>query len=207
MQNPSPKSALRKQLLTARAALDPARRAECSRLIAEQLLADKAWAAAKSVMAYCSFPEEVATEMILARALRQGKRLLLPRCIAGENRFEAVEVRDLETDLAPTAFHGLVEPLPGLKGTERPEGLDMILVPGIAFDRRGFRIGFGAGMYDKFLSANSDPYRVALAFSLQVVEEVPIDTHDEPMHAILTEEGWIDTRALPDPNMSSERTL
>ncbi|HUT25895.1 MAG TPA: 5-formyltetrahydrofolate cyclo-ligase, partial [Sumerlaeia bacterium] len=120
------------------------------------------------------------------------KRLALPRCIRGESRFEAHWITDPRRDLVPGILPGLMEPRENARACRGAKPFDLIIVPGIAFDRRGYRIGFGAGMYDRFLVSHLDSRRLALAYSLQIVDHVPADPHDLPVHAILTEEGMIE---------------
>lgn len=181
-------------MLALRAALAPEARRACDDEIARLLFASPRWRASHAVMAYCSFPDEVETRPILERALSEGKRLFLPRRIPREKRFEAVEARDLQRDLAPTSFRGLVEPLPALPSepasSSPATSIDLIILPGIAFDREGYRLGFGAGMYDKFLAVRPAPWRLAIAYSVQIVDHLPRDPHDIPVQAILTENGW-----------------
>jgi len=189
---PASKSELRRMMLERRASIAPDRRRDWNRRIEEQILGSALWRAAHAVMAYCSLPDEAATQGILAAAVETGKRLLLPRRVPGRKRFEAVEVRDLERDLAPTSLRGLVEPLLGPPPYENANTVDLIIIPGVAFDRRGLRLGFGGGMYDRFLAECPAPYRLALAYSIQIIDETPRSNHDESVHGILTEEGWID---------------
>ena len=185
------KQALRKRVAAQRAAIAPPRRRDWDARIQEALLAHERWRRASAVMAYCSMPEEVGTRAILEDALARNKRLLLPRCVPGEKRFEAVEVRDLERDLTPGRFRGLLEPLRELPAWSGDDELDLIVVPGVAFDRAGRRLGFGAGMYDRFLAQHPKPWRVGLAYELQVLDAVPSDDYDVAVHAVLTEKGFL----------------
>lgn len=201
------KSLIRRELISRRAAVSPQERLDWSERIRARLLALKAWRDTESVLAYCSMPKEVATQGILEAALREGKQLFLPRCRAGCSHFEAVEVHDLAADLEPGPLRNLMQPLaslPALKTSENglkpalqtsQNGFDLVLVPGVAFDRLGHRIGFGAGMYDRFFDANPLPHRLALAFSFQVVDHIPAAPHDLPVHGILTEKGLIEVRS------------
>ena len=87
------------------------------------------------------------------------------------------------------------EPDPGRDDPIDSSALDLVLVPGLAFDRRGWRVGFGAGLYDRFLFGVRAP-RVALAFSLQLVDSLPVEPHDEPVDWIVTEGETIACRAI-----------
>jgi len=210
------KSLIRRELISRRAAVSPQERVDWSERIQAHLLTLKSWREAERVLAYCSMPKEVATQGILEAALREGKSLFLPRCRVGCPHFEAVKVRDLAGDLEPGPLRNLMQPLAslpalragenglkpalqtsenGLKPALQTSGneFDLVVVPGVAFDRRGYRIGFGAGMYDRFFDGNPLPYRLALAFAFQVVDHIPAAAHDLPVHGILTEKGLIET--------------
>jgi len=210
------KSVIRRELISRRAAVSPQERLDWSERIRAHLLALKSWREAERVLAYCSMPKEVATQGILEAALREGKQLFLPRCRVGCPHFEAVKVRNLAADLEPGPLRNLIQPLASLPALQTSEnglepalqtsedglkpalqtsenGFDLVLVPGVAFDRRGYRIGFGAGMYDRFFDANPLPHRLALAFCFQVVDHIPAAPHDLPVHGILTEKGLIET--------------
>jgi 5-formyltetrahydrofolate cyclo-ligase len=192
---PSEKQTLRKQMLALREGIDPDRRAEWNARIQKQLLASAAWRDAHVVMAYFSMPEEAATDQILRAALSEGKTLALPRCVPNASCFEAVVVRDIERDLEPGAFRKLLEPRSDLAPLPSATPPDLVLAPGVAFDRRGMRLGFGGGMYDRYLETHPEPQRIALAYSIQILDAVPTDPHDAPVHAILTEQGFFQIQA------------
>ena len=124
-------------------------------------------------------------------ALRGGENGLKPALRVGENGLKPT-LRTGENGLKPalqTSEDGLK---PALQTSE--DGFDLVLVPGVAFDRLGHRIGFGAGMYDRFFDANPLPHRLALAFAFQVVDHIPAAAHDLPVHGILTENDFIETK-------------
>jgi len=148
------------------------------------------------VLFYVSFRSEVSTRQMLAEAWRAGKRVAVPYCVAG--RLELVAIEDPD-DLAPGTL-GILEPRPELRDNpERrvdPNEPDLIVVPGLAFDRRGNRLGYGQGYYDKLLRlARPDASLVALAFECQLADAVPHLAHDVPVHKILTEQAAYDCTA------------
>lgn len=193
------KAELRREILARRAAVAQEERDAWNRAIRFALLTSERWMAARTVLAYFAMPDEVATLGLLSAALADGKRLALPRCLPREKRFEAVEVTDLARDLEMSRFRGLHEPARHLPAWDRARDgeLDLAIVPGVAFDRKGHRLGFGAGMYDRFFAEwdgpapESRPWRLALAYSIQVAESLPADAHDQPVDEILTEQGWM----------------
>jgi 5-formyltetrahydrofolate cyclo-ligase len=185
------KSRLRKLLREKRRAVPSELRRLWSGEILRRLTGLREWADAQTVMAYVSMPDEVDTTEILALAAREGRRVLLPRCVPGAKRFEAVELSDPGAPLVPGPFPGLMEPAPetpAWPASASPNGrIDLILVPGLGFDARGGRLGYGAGMYDQFLTDRADTPRFGLAFERQMVERVPTDERDVRMTGVVTE--------------------
>lgn len=180
------KRALRRRVLVLRDALPPQDRAERGRRIAARLLALPEVAEAHTVMAFSSFGSEVDTLPILEALSDRGVRLALPRICDGE--IEAVVYRPGDPT-SETAF-GALEPSAGevLHATE----IDVVVTPGVAFDRGGFRVGYGGGYYDRyFRRTRGDAFRVGLAFAVQVVEEVARGRADLPVDAVVTEDETI----------------
>lgn len=162
--------------------------AELSARISERVLGMKEYRAAKRVLCYASLIGEVRTESLNARILSDGKELLLPR-VTGKGAMEAVRVTDLSA-LRPGKLR-----IPEVENaeTQPPEGIDIALVPGIAFDRFGGRIGFGGGYYDRFLP-QTGALRVGLAFGMQLVENTFALEHDQKMDLLITEDDIFDFR-------------
>jgi len=112
-----------------------------------------------------------------------GKRVVIPR-VRG-SRLVLSELRDLQQDLRPGAF-GVWEPSPRTTRPVDPERLDLVLVPGLAFDRQGHRLGRGRGYFDRLLAAvpRNIP-RVGLCFDFQLFDHLPLRPHDQPVSAVL----------------------
>jgi 5-formyltetrahydrofolate cyclo-ligase len=146
------------------------------------------YAAAKTVMFYVDVRAEVRTRNDLSTALASGKRIVVPYCVDGE-----LELFHLESmDELETGMYRILEPKAELRNVPAKrvevEELDLIMVPGVAFDRRGARTGHGKGYYDKLLEhARPDTPLVALAFECQMFEEIPVAEHDVFMDKIVTE--------------------
>jgi 5-formyltetrahydrofolate cyclo-ligase len=135
--------------------------------------------AAGTVMGFNSFGAEIPTDPLVSLLLRSGKRVLMP-VVEGE-RLLAGEITSLE-EMAP-GYRGILEPaLP--KGI--PPVADVIIVPGVAFDAAGRRLGYGGGFYDVFLSAATG-FRVGLCYDCQIVDEVPSEPHDQTVAVVVTE--------------------
>ena len=181
------KDKLRKKVLDARFALTPEERRTKSREIEQKLFGLPEFRKAARVMFYASFQSEVETHSMIRRALTEGKHVVLPRVKGKE--LELLEIANFDQDVSPGAW-GIPEPDQGKATAVQDIGL--IIVPGAVFDERGNRLGYGAGFYDKLL-AQYQGLTAALAFELQVMPQVPVDSHDVPMKKIVTEKRIIET--------------
>jgi 5-formyltetrahydrofolate cyclo-ligase len=169
------------------------RKDELSRQICATFMALPEYAAARTVMFYVDARAEVRTRHSLQDALGTQKKIVVPWC----NPAQELELFHLEdmNELA-LGMYKILEPRPELRSLAhkvvRPDELDLVLVPGVAFDRRGARMGHGFGYYDKLLSrVRPDVPRIALAFECQFFDEVPVAEHDMFMHKIVTEKQVI----------------
>jgi 5-formyltetrahydrofolate cyclo-ligase len=181
------KQALSRTVLALRDALPEGRRGEQSKVIIESILELPAFRAARVVVAYVSIGSELQTEKLLQAVLDDAKVLLLPKVNRITHRLDLYRVRDLTSELAPGVW-GIREPNPGLCSPVSAQESDFILVPGVAFNREGDRLGYGGGYYDRLLaSIEPTPVLVAGAFSLQVVAEVPTGPNDRPVDLVVTE--------------------
>lgn len=144
------------------------------------LLGDSLWREADLICAYLPMPFEFRLEPLLERALGAGKRLALPRVAGGRLRF--VLIPSLAQPWEVHSF-GMREPpsgLPELSSADIAGDAALIIVPGLAFDRDGYRLGFGGGYYDRFLETVGEGVpRVSLCYSVQLVDEVPREPHDQ----------------------------
>ena len=182
------KAVLRETVLLRRDALPEGERALLSGRIIGSVLDLPAYQESGVVLAYASFGTELRTDEFLRRVRDDGKVLLLPRVERGGLRL--YEVRDVERDLAPGMW-GIREPQADRCPKADPDRVGFALIPGVAFDRKGRRLGYGGGFYDRLI-AGGLPGRTPLvsgAFEVQVVDEVPVGPHDAPVDAVVTEEG------------------
>ena len=189
------KAELRQRLLAQRAMLTPAEIEQHSAVIATYVCALPAFCVSHTVMVYMALPQEVQTMQIITQARQLQKRVAVP-VIRGQ-ALVAVALNEAPMQLRRGRF-GILEP----RGTQcviHPQEIGCIAVPGIAFDARGGRLGFGKGYYDRFLKQlPATTYRYGLAFGIQVVPCVPQAPHDICMHGIVTEQGCIPCmHALP----------
>ncbi|HEV3144605.1 MAG TPA: 5-formyltetrahydrofolate cyclo-ligase [Gemmataceae bacterium] len=164
---------------------------ELSRQICEKFLALPAYIAAKTAMFYIDVRSEVRTRQHLPQALASGKKIVVPWC-NDQGELELFHLTAME-ELA-LGMYRILEPKPELRLLRekqvQPEDLDIVMVPGVAFDRSGARMGHGKGYYDKLLQhARKDAPLVALAFECQLFPEIPVAPHDIFMDLIITEKA------------------
>ncbi len=183
---PHDKPQLRALLAERRGALDADQRRAASAAITRHLVHHPDWAAAQTVAAFASIRSEVQTQDILNAALSAGKRLVLPVTVGRGHRLVLRQVLRLD-DLVPGSFR-VPEPPPTAQEVH-PNEVDLFVVPGLGFDLHGNRLGYGAGYYDRTLAAAPQARRVAICFACQIVDALPAEAHDQPMHAVITENG------------------
>ena len=182
------KAELRRHLLAQRAVLTLAEIEHKSAVIAEYVCALPAFHVSHTVMMYMALPQEVQTMQIIAQARQLQKRVVVP--VVNGDHLRAVELSDDLAQLRRGRF-GILEPYE-TQSVIQPQEIGYIAVPGVAFDSRGGRLGFGKGYYDRFLGQlPATTYRCGLAFGIQVVSCVPQGSHDLCMHGIVTEQGCI----------------
>jgi len=158
-----------------------------SRDIAQKFVRLTEFQACRNVLFYLSLPREVQTDGMIQKALDLGKKVYVPIVDANHRRLNISEIPGLDIEFEEKRF-GIREPgLTHLKIVS-PKVLDFVLVPGLAFDRNGGRIGYGAGYYDKFLKeVLGHVVRVGVAFDFQVLGSIPQTEFDVPVQKILTE--------------------
>lgn len=167
-------------------AMDPADRTLQERALAERLPTLPGFAGAHTVLLYASaFPEEIDTGPMLQQCLALGKRLVCPRVDRQAGVLRLHEIRRLQADLAPGAM-GIPEPHLSCPRVE-PAEVDWMLAPGLAFDERCYRLGRGAGYYDRLLpTLRADTLRFAFALEPQWVIALPVEPHDQQLDAIVS---------------------
>jgi 5-formyltetrahydrofolate cyclo-ligase len=168
-----------------------------SRAIVDRLVGLPEYPAAKTVLCYVSFRSEVATHEFLARTLDEGKRVAVPYCQA--NQLELFRFAGFR-DLCPGTL-GILEPKAELRAEADRKvvaaDVDLFVIPGLAFDRHGGRLGYGKGYFDRLLrDARPDALLAAVAFECQLFEAVPMLAHDVRVDMVITEAGLY-RRTLP----------
>lgn len=194
MERPSPaeesylrariKQEIRQRRLAVRKALPKEARRERSAKIAERVLALPEWASAKTVLAFVSMAREVQTGPIVERAWAEGKRVATTRM---NETFDDLELRAwAEGDALEESGMMFMQPLAEAPPVPEDE-VDLVLVPALAIDERGHRIGYGKGFYDRLLPRLGGARRVAVVFDFEIITEVPNREGDEPVDVVVTD--------------------
>lgn len=176
----SGKQLLRRQIRQYKQSLSPEEIAEKSTFLCARVMQTPEFQAAKTIYGYLPFNQEVNTLPLLEAALALGKQVALPKCYGREMRF--ILTRDL-SQIQASAF-GAPEPL-----ADSPVARDenaLVIVPGLVFDRQGYRIGYGGGFYDRFLAAEPNHPTIALCYDFQLVDRLLPEPHDLPVHTVFS---------------------
>ena len=178
----SAKQALRKNLLTERRKVSPMERHAVDEGVFLHITASDLYQKAQTVFLYCSTAEEIDTSHLMENALQAGKRVCVPLC-TGPGIMEARELKDL-AQLSPGRF-GILEP-PADSAPISPEEIDLCIVPCLAADTAGNRLGYGGGYYDRFLARTPAP-AAALFAGRRFLRTLPTEPHDQRSDIIVTE--------------------
>lgn len=182
-----PKKTLRSRLLAQRRAMGPADWQTSSTAAQKRLIALDAFCQARCIALYASVHQEVGTELLFSAALAGGKEVLFPLVCGNNLQFKKVSALE---QLAVGSF-GILEPC-YLGSDHTLETADLIVVPGVAFDLQGHRIGFGKGYYDRCLSQlTNHGVLVGLCHDFQVLEQLPAEGHDIRMQYVVTDKQLI----------------
>jgi 5-formyltetrahydrofolate cyclo-ligase len=182
------KQALRRKIGAERAALPPSERKRRSETAARHLLALDQLAACRTILLFYPFRDEIDTRPFLHAALQRGQEIWLPLTDPAERRLTPYVYGGEET-LRPGAY-GIREPDPAASQPADIARLEAVVLPGLAFDGQGGRLGYGGGYYDRFLErCGRRPLLVGYAFAMQMVERVPVEPHDHPVDYVVTDDG------------------
>jgi 5-formyltetrahydrofolate cyclo-ligase len=157
--------------------------------IAQNLFKEPNWIEANTIGVTISVCPEVDTYQIIRKAWEQGKKVVVPKCDTGTRKMIFRELQNFSQ--LETVYFGLYEPIEQLTRKIDIDEIDLLIIPGLAYTRKGYRIGFGGGYYDRFLEDYHGP-TLSLAFDDQIVSELPIENHDLPVAKIITNREVID---------------
>lgn len=178
------KKALRASIKQKRRALSIEYRQQASRKMQAELTRLPCYQAAEYIMLYMAMQDEVQLDELIAMALKDGKKAVIP-LVTGAGLMEAVELSDM-ADLVPDKY-GIKTVSEEKRRLIAPDKIDLIIVPGVAFDKAGHRLGMGGGFYDRFMLRASRAVRAALAYDCQLLAAVPAEVHDLTVDYIITE--------------------
>mgnify|MGYP002513605211 CR=1 FL=1 len=173
------KTALRKEIREKKRAMTPEQIEKASYALAQQFFATDYYRDAKTLYGYLPYNQEVRTEPILLQALKDGKKVAVPKVYGDTMRFIYLE----DMNGIEKGYAGIPEPV-----ADEPVAADetaLVLMPGLAFDKEGHRIGYGGGFYDKFLSAEPDHPTVALCYDFQMLPNLETEEFDVPVDLVL----------------------
>ena len=181
------KKEIRREVISKRDLLN--NKIELDEVIEKKLKDNKIYKNSKNIFIYLGFGSEINTIKYVEDFLQEGKKVIVPYTDMKNKVMYGIEINTLD-GLKKNKF-GILEPTDSSEVFNK-EDIDLIIMPGVAFDRSGNRVGYGGGYYDKFLSEiNSDIPTIALAYDIQILEEVPSEKHDIKVHMVITEKDTI----------------
>ncbi len=191
MINKLNKHFLRKQLLNKRKFLSKRSILEKSNKIADKLIKFDKYQQSEKIMLYISTKLEVQTQRIIESAQKDNKSIYIPLIIPEQHDLIPSLVIDFEKEIALGNL-GIYQPRKEFHRLFPPSILDLVIVPGLAFNQQGHRLGRGGGYYDRFLKKLPvQAYSIALAFEMQMIEQIPLEENDMPVDCIITEKRII----------------
>lgn len=184
------KHSMRKAYRKLRDSLTPAQISKNSQEIISNLMAFSRFKTAGAVLCYMSFGSEVDTKPLIHRMLKDSRTVLLPVTDPKTTTMIASQIKDFSE--LEKSHYGILEPKREFLRPVAPQSIDIILIPGLVFDKRGYRIGYGKGYYDKYLPLCTNAIKIGLAYSFQVTDKIAFEPHDLPADYIVTEKGVTD---------------
>ena len=179
------KIVLRSQMREMRAQLTALEKQSADQAIAVRLLRTYQYRRAKTVLCYVSTPIEVDTHALLLRMLEDGKKVAVPRCNTEDTTMDFYYIQSMD-DLEKRTF-GVLEPIPGKCAKVTNYKNSICIVPGLAFDRQGYRLGYGKGYYDRFLNGYTHP-KIGICYKNGVLRRLHHGRFDIPVNLLLTEQ-------------------
>lgn len=176
------KKDLRAKYMDIRDKVNPHQREVMSREISERLLNLDVYKNSKSIFCYCSTKSEVHTYDIIMSALKDDKEVAVPKVISDEGLMKAIKIESL--GVLVTGKYNILEPA----STEELKDIDLVIVPGLLFNKKGYRVGYGKGFYDRYLKVK-DSLSVGICFEFQITDLDFQDEYDIPVNYICTEKS------------------
>ena len=176
------KQELRRMMRQEKREHSPAERAALSAALSDRVLATRAWQCAEVVLLYHPLPDEVDVGTLITQGYESGKRVLLPVCCGDELVLRCYE----GTASLRQGSYGIMEPCGAVFPASRYGEIQLAVIPGMAFDAEGHRLGRGKGYYDRLLPRLSETRLVGLCFPFQMVSAVPCEAHDRKVHEVIS---------------------
>ncbi len=177
------KSEIRKFIIEKRKKLSKKEIYEKSSIVGEEFLKSEYYKNSRVIMSYVSIKNEVDTGYINGKILIDGKKLILPKTDMETNNIIPLEIKNINELIE--GRYGILEPEDNEKNIIDLENIDIVIVPAVAFDKEGYRIGFGKGYYDRFLK-EYEGIKIGIAYDFQIIDRVPIESHDMKVDFIIT---------------------
>jgi len=191
MKKSSDKKTLRHEILLKRDSIPLRIKKEKDSAIQERIVRLPEFTNAKTICFYASFRSETDTMQVIEMSFNAGKRVVLPKVDKGNNRLKLYEVKSM--DELSRGYMDILEPSVSENRLRGLDNIDLVIIPGAAFDINGSRLGYGAGFYDKLLSEMKKKIPVvAPAYEEQIVAEIPAEPHDVKVDKIVTEKRVIE---------------
>ncbi len=185
------KRTLRKDMLKKRNSMTSHEVESQSKIIISKLVNLDEFKSSENIMIYLSYKNEVDTNLLLDICLEESKKVIVPLCIEGENRMIPCEIKDPKKELQENSM-GIKEPHKELAREVNVKSIDLVIVPGVVFDLKGNRIGFGGGYYDRFLKLATNAKSIALCYDYQIIDNyIPAEDFDISMEKVITEKKII----------------
>lgn len=178
------KKKIRELIDNKRSALKPEVKEAFDEIIFNKIIESSEYKNSKTILVYVSFNGEVDTHKFIQYALKDHKKVCVPKIVSKKEGMKAIEISEFE-DLK-TGSYGILEPASFNREIDE-ESINLVIVPGVAFDLKGGRIGYGGAFYDRFLkNISKDTFKVAIAYDFQILKNIPMEVHDEKIHRIIT---------------------
>lgn len=160
-----------------------------SNIITEKILGSYLYKKSNTIMTFISFSNEVNTHNLIKESISNKKRIIVPITFPKTKEIRPSEISNF--DELEIGFYNILTPKKEFVRLINPMEIELTIVPGLAFDRNGYRIGYGGGYYDRFLSLYPDIIKIGIAFDLQIVDSLPREEFDIPVDFIVTEKEII----------------
>lgn len=183
------KEELRKAFLKMRVNFDSKKIEEYSDIVSKSILSHYLYNEMKNIMVYISFKNEVNLKYLIEQSWMNGKNIFIPKTNIVAHTMQPYQINSWDDTIKGN--YNLIEPKNNLTPFPIDE-IELVLVPGIVFDRKGNRLGYGGGYYDRFFSQFIvHPFRIGVCYEFQLIDNLPSEQHDLPMNEIVTEESNI----------------